>query len=314
MQDFFDGFCINKLVIGIKRNPAAEVLSLAKAPARIIKRRGTTAVDKSVEMHQILDPNVAPMEPFQPFSHHEPIEQVPVSVSRVVSRRKTVDEKLELQLDPEFKELLSRRVPVVNAGDHPIELGVNADSVPADDSTHSEQGENGDLLPNTLSNPLHALEADASDQPLDLRVKAKIFQASNSAHSKHGENEEFAKTFSNSRPERYVPRQLTFAVSPSNVPSPNQHVGICFESTSSIASSSSIAVDCREQMLVNQDGPAEANLSKKPLPDLMPISNLENKENEQVESIPNFATNPMQFAEYVRKSIEGLSDTTNIQK
>lgn len=126
----------------IERNRAAELLSLVTAPARIIKRRNTAAVDKRVEMHQILDPNVPTMKPFQPVQHVELTKQAPIHTARVLSRRQTVDEMIQLDLDDDFQELLSQPAHVVNVSDQPIDLTMKPKSVPASEIACSGQGEN----------------------------------------------------------------------------------------------------------------------------------------------------------------------------
>lgn len=78
LKYFFDGFCVNPLTISIKRHPQTELLVNVRAPARIIARRNTLAVDKKVELDQILDPafQTALEEPAKP--------------ARIMARRNTV--------------------------------------------------------------------------------------------------------------------------------------------------------------------------------------------------------------------------------
>lgn len=111
LADFFDGFRINKLCVSITKLPQTELLSLVKAPARIIHRRKTTAVDEPVTLEQILDP-----PPIQPIE--------PIRAARVVIRRKTTGDRDDIDLDTSFKELLTHPAKLMNDASQPLETPV----------------------------------------------------------------------------------------------------------------------------------------------------------------------------------------------
>lgn len=77
LKSFFDGFCVNTAAVRIQRHPQAEFLVNSNAPARIIARRQTAAVDEEVGLSQILDPAL------------QPVEKVTVRPARILFRRFT---------------------------------------------------------------------------------------------------------------------------------------------------------------------------------------------------------------------------------
>lgn len=95
LKQFFDGFALGKLTVTIKRHPQTEFLLNVKAPARIIARRKTIAVDEKVEMNQILD-TVEPV--------------IPIRAARVITRRNTtIMDHPDLEPFPFFNEVLPRQ-------------------------------------------------------------------------------------------------------------------------------------------------------------------------------------------------------------
>lgn len=93
LKNFFDWFDIETTSVRIKRHPQTEFLINSTAPARIIVRRNTAAVDKNVELSQILGPASQPVEEPSEAPIEQPVEEPvgerTVHPARIVCRRFT---------------------------------------------------------------------------------------------------------------------------------------------------------------------------------------------------------------------------------
>lgn len=85
LRKFFDGFHVRPTFVRIKREIRTEFVTALTAPARIVTRRMTAACDKEVELEDILDPALQPVEPIKPGKRGKPI-----SSARIIARRATV--------------------------------------------------------------------------------------------------------------------------------------------------------------------------------------------------------------------------------
>lgn len=116
----------------------------SQAPARIIQRRNTAAVDENVELHQVVDLAV------------QQIEQVPIRPARIVFRRNTaaVDKISELDMNS------LEKMPFRNAN----QLVQVDECVP--------------LVLNMIREELTTAQVvNILDQPLDLSVKSVMVTA-----------------------------------------------------------------------------------------------------------------------------------------
>lgn len=77
MKRFFDFFGTSHVTVRIERHPKTEFLLNSIAPARIVARRMTAAVDKRAKLSDILDPAMVP------------VEREPARPARIIHRRFT---------------------------------------------------------------------------------------------------------------------------------------------------------------------------------------------------------------------------------
>lgn len=96
MKEFFQGFCIGKLTVEIKRHHKTEFLANSRAPPRIIHRRKTVAVDERVNMCQILVPAV------------RPLVELTAAPARIIGRRATAADCLESFFEKSHEKMVSK--------------------------------------------------------------------------------------------------------------------------------------------------------------------------------------------------------------
>lgn len=107
VKKFFAGFHVRSVSVKIKRDIRTEFSCALTAPARIISRRNTAAVDEKVEFDQIIDPALQPIE-------KEPIEP---KAARILARRNTAacDEKNEQPHSNKMLDISSQPVAGTSA-------------------------------------------------------------------------------------------------------------------------------------------------------------------------------------------------------
>lgn len=283
MKQFFDGFAINKVCVSLKKHPTAELLNFVRQPARILHRRQTSAVVVRVDFDQLLDPNVPVMRPVQP------VEVVPLVIvpdhipgpgeaqpARIVSRRKSANDELQLEIDPSFQELLAgwKKVkPVV-----PIDLAIPKPDENTDDTPAA-------MAPNLLG------PDPKPDENNDDFVAISEYSVQDLIEPESQEEESAVKNV--------VPTTSKASSKIEHV----QEIGCSGiepkQSTPPVADS-------------NEKNPR----MEKPLPKLIPIRNENKSNTASADAqnaMPNLALDPRGYLEYLTKRIEELDKGTTIQ-